>query len=509
METIIKSQPTIIVIFGATGDLTWRKLIPAFYNLHHDNMLPEKFAVLGVGHRELSNPEFRKKMHNGVDTFSRRGKTKKKEWETFEQVLSYHKGDFTSKSTYDVLGKEIKKLEKEWGAVANHIFYMAVPPIYFETITTMLGATDLASNKQKDRLVIEKPFGYDLASAKQLNDLLHSMYDEHQLYRIDHYLGKETVQNILAFRFANALFEPIWNRNYIEHVQITVSEKIGIENRGNYYELAGALRDMIQNHILQLMCLVAMEPPVSFNAEEVRNRKVDVLNAIRKIKPESVNKYAVRGQYGEGWTHGKKVVGYRHEGSVNPKSTIETYAAIKFYIDNWRWQGVPFYMRTGKRMNEATSMITIQFKNVPHQSFPTEAAGNWQPNRLVLNIQPHMDIRLRFQAKKPGLEMLLRPVDMIFDYNEEYSSGTPEAYETLLLDIMEGDSTLFMRADQVEVSWDVLMPIIKSWKDNAPDNFPNYAAGMQGPEEAEALIAKDGHNWSVPPAAPEKDKNEK
>lgn len=249
-----------------------------------------------------------------------------------------------------------------------------------------------------------------------------------------------------------------------------------------------------------------MEPPVSFNAEEVRNRKVDVMNAIRRIKPESVNKYAVRGQYGEGWTHGKKVKGYRQEPDVNEKSNVETYAAVKFYIDNWRWQGVPFYLRTGKRMNETTSMITIQFKNVPHQSFPDEAAGNWQPNRLVLNIQPHMDIRLRFQAKKPGLEMLLRPVDMIFDYNEEYSSGSPEAYETLLLDVMEGDSTLFMRADQVEASWDLLMPIIKMWKDNPATNFPNYAAGLQGPEEAEALIAKDGHNWMVPPAAPEKEK---
>ncbi|MBS1611276.1 MAG: glucose-6-phosphate dehydrogenase [Bacteroidetes bacterium] len=506
MDSIIKSQPTVVVIFGATGDLTWRKLVPAFYNLYLDGRLPDNFAIIGVGHRDISDADFRKKMHSGVDTFSRRGKSKKKEWEVFEQMLSYQRGDFTAKGTYDTVSKLIKKHEKEWGERSSHIFYMAVPPIYFETITTMLGATDMVNNRKTDRLVIEKPFGYDLDSAKQLNNLLHSMYDECQLYRIDHYLGKETVQNILAFRFANALFEPIWNRNYIEHVQITVSEKIGIENRGNYYELAGALRDMIQNHILQLMCLVAMEPPVSFNAEEVRNRKVDVMNAIRRIKPESVNKYAVRGQYGEGWTHGKKVKGYRQEPDVNEKSNVETYAAVKFYIDNWRWQGVPFYLRTGKRMNETTSMITIQFKNVPHQSFPDEAAGNWQPNRLVLNIQPHMDIRLRFQAKKPGLEMLLRPVDMIFDYNEEYSSGSPEAYETLLLDVMEGDSTLFMRADQVEASWDLLMPIIKMWKDNPATNFPNYAAGLQGPEEAEALIAKDGHNWMVPPAAPEKEK---
>jgi glucose-6-phosphate 1-dehydrogenase len=377
---------------------------------------------------------------------------------------------------------------------------MAVPPDYFEGIATKIGNSKLAENKKLSRIVIEKPFGRDFDSAKKLNDLLHNMYDESQIYRLDHYLGKETVQNILAFRFANAMFEPVWNRNYIDHVQITVSEQLGIGTRGNYYETAGALRDMIQNHILQLLCLIAMEPPVSFDADEVRNKKVDVLNAIRMIKLDEVHLHAVRGQYGPGWIEGDKVAGYRQEADVKKDSNIDTFAAVKFFIDNWRWQGVPFYLRTGKRMNETISVISLQFSPVPHQSFPTSATGNWQPNRLVLNIQPHMGIKLGFQAKRPGLEMLLSPVDMQFNYNDTYTSDsneTPEAYETLLLDIMEGDSTLFMRADQVEAAWKVVMPIINKWENNPSVNFPNYAAGMQGPEDAEALIAKDGHNWFV------------
>jgi glucose-6-phosphate 1-dehydrogenase len=438
-------------------------------------------------------------LHEGVNKFSRKGKTKKKEWDTFAQCLTYYQGEFTAKSTYSNIEKQIKQLEKKWNATAQRIFYMAVPPMYFEQIVTSIGATGMAKDKMTSRIVIEKPFGHDLDSARRLNNLLHGMFAECQIYRIDHYLGKETVQNILAFRFANALFEPIWNRNYIDHVQITVFEQLGVENRGNYYETAGALRDMIQNHILQLLCLIAMEPPVSFNADEVRNRKVDVLNALRKFKEEDVRTCAVRGQYGEGWIEGKKVKGYRQEPDVNENSTKETFAALKFLIDNWRWQGVPFYVRTGKRMNETVSAITIQFRPVPHQSFPPEAAGNWQPNRLVINIQPSMAIRLRFQAKRPGLEMLLHPVDMLFNYSESYTSGTPEAYETLLLDIMEGDSTLFMRADQVEAAWEILMPIVNSWETNPSVNFPNYAAGMQGPEDAEALSAKDGHNWIVMP----------
>lgn len=500
MEATIKVNPTIIVILGATGDLTWRKLVPALYNLYLDKWTPDDFVVIGVGHRKMTQADFSKHLREGVDKFSRRGKSKKAEWDKFSTRLNYLRGEFGAPSTYIAMEKLVKSYEKKWEAPAvNKLFYLAVPPNDFESIATSIGNLDVAKDRALSRIVIEKPFGHDLQSATNLNNLLHSLFDESQIYRIDHYLGKETVQNILAFRFANGMFEPTWNRNYIDSVQITVSEQIGVENRGNYYETAGALRDMIQNHLLQLLCLIAMEPPVSFDANEVRNRKVDVLNAVRKIRREEVHQYAVRGQYGPGWIQGKKVKGYRQEPDVAPNSTKETFAAVKLFLDNWRWQGVPFYLRTGKRMNETISVITIQFRQVPHRSFPPEATGNWQANRLILNIQPHMGIRLRFQAKRPGLQMMLHPVDMQFNYEDESPAGSPEAYETLLLDIMEGDSTLFMRADQVEAAWKVLMPVIDSWEKNPSVNFPNYDAGMQGPEDAEALIAKDGHAWTVMP----------
>lgn len=495
MEEKEKVNPSIIVIFGATGDLTWRKLIPALYNLYLDDWMPDRFQIIGIGRRDISDLQFRKHLNEGVDKFSRSGKADKKMWNAFAKNIVYSIGEISDKSTYEDIGKRIQEVESEWKVEADHIFYMAVVPDFFEVIAQKIAKTGLGKNKLRDRIVIEKPFGRDLDSARRLNDLLHGMYDEEQIYRIDHYLGKETVQNILAFRFANALFEPLWNRNYIDHVQITVSEQIGIETRGNYYETSGALRDMIQNHILQLMCLIAMEPPVSFEANEIRNRKVDVLNAVQKLKEGEIHNSAVRGQYKEGWIEGKKVKGYREEPDVAKDSNVETFAAVKLFIDNWRWHDVPFYFRTGKRMNQSTSVITIQFKHVPHRSFPPKATGNWPPNRLVMSIQPHMGIKLSFQAKRPGLEMLLNPVDMEFDYKETYSSGTPEAYETLLLDVMQGDSTLFMRADQVEAAWSILMPVINSWENNPAATFPNYTAGSQGPEDAEALIAKDGHNW--------------
>ncbi len=499
MEAGAKTNPTVIAIFGGTGDLTWRKLIPALYNLYLDNWLNNKFSIICMGRQEMANAAFIKRLKEGVDKFSRRGKTNKNQWDAFAKMIEYKKGEFDNTAVYTYLKKQITVFEKEVGYPVNKIFYMAVPPQFFELIATKIGDAGLAADKDHARLVIEKPFGTDLKSAQKLNGILQKIFDETQLYRIDHYLGKETVQNILAFRFANALFEPIWNRNYIDHVQITVAEKIGVESRGNYYEINGALRDMIQNHLLQLLCLIAMEPPVSFNADEVRNRKVDVLHALRKIKKEDVHDFAVRGQYDAGWVDGKKVKGYRQEPDVSPESHTETFAAIKFFIDNWRWSNVPFYLRTGKRMNESISVITIQFKPVPHQSFPEEATENWQPNRMVLNLQPDMGIRIRFQAKKPGLQMQLNPVDMLFNYSDTYTSGTPEGYETLLLDVIEGDATLFMRADQVEAAWEILMPILSTWQANPSVNFPNYAAGSHGPETAEALIAKDGNNWIIMP----------
>ena len=499
METNTKTSPTLITIFGGSGDLTWRKLIPAFYNLNIDGWLNDLFRIICIGRDEMKDGEFVQHLKEGVDQFSRRGKAVAKDWNAFAKLITYKAGDFTKGDLYADIKNEVTAFEKDAGVTATKIYYMAVNPQFFGNIADMLNESGLAADRNCSRLVIEKPFGTDLETAKALNKKLLSIFDEKQLYRIDHYLGKETVQNILAFRFANALFEPIWNRNYIDHVQITVSETIGVEDRGGYYDHSGALRDMIQNHVMQLLCLIAMEPPVAFDADEIRNKKADVLHAIRKIKREDVHDFAARGQYDEGWMEGEKVKGYRQEKDVPPDSCTETFAALKLFVENWRWSDVPFYIRSGKRMAQSISVITIQFKPVPHQSFPEEAVEYWQPNRMILNIQPDMGIRIRFQAKKPGLQMQLTPVDMLFNYGDTYTSGIPEGYETLLLDVIEGDATLFMRADQVEAAWEVVMPILDNWQKNPSVNFPNYAAGTNGPESAEGLIARDGKNWIIMP----------
>jgi glucose-6-phosphate 1-dehydrogenase len=499
----LRPDPTILVIFGAGGDLTWRKLVPALYNLHLDKWLPDRFAILGVDLKEMSADEFRQHLREGVDQFSRRGKAEQEAWEGFAAKISYLPADFNDKAAFEKLAGLLDQQDKDWdtpatGSRTNHIFYQATPPSLVETIVKQLGAARLCFDCDTSRLVVEKPFGHDLASARATNQMLTHELSESQIYRIDHYLGKETVQNILAFRFANALFEPIWDRRYIQHVQITVAEEVGVEHRGGYYDGAGALRDMIQNHLLQILCLVAVEPPVSFSDEEIRNKKVDVLHAIRPIPQERVHEFAVRGQYAAGWIGGKRIGAYRKEPGVDPNSSTETFAALKLFIDNWRWQDVPFYLRTGKRLPTRISEVSIQFRPAPHQSFPTSAIGDWQPNRLSIHIQPDEGILLRFQAKQPGLKMRLGPVDMRFTYNQAFKTEPPEAYETLLLDVMLGDATLFMRADQVEAAWGVVTPVLEGWEAVSPSDFPNYQAGTWGPEAAETLIARDGNSWFSP-----------
>lgn len=490
-----KLQPTIVFIFGGSGDLTYRKLIPALYNLYIDNYMPEQFHIVGVGRISFTAAAYKAHIKEGVQQFSRRKADVKDTWNKFAQHVEYNRLDLESDKTYKTLGVKIKKCEAEWGSKASVIFYMSVAPQLAPVIAQKLHAAKLCTDVARSRMVFEKPFGHDLESATALNDLLCRMFDERQIYRIDHYLGKETVQNIIALRFANALFEPIWNNHYIDHVQITAAETVSVEGRGSYYEGSGALRDMVQNHMLQLLCMMAMEAPVSFKADEIRNKKVDVLNAIRRFSKDDVHKYAVRGQYGKGWMKGAEVQSYRQEKGVAPDSGTETFAAVQFFVDNWRWKDVPFYIRTGKSLAEKATLITVHFKSAPDYAFPTEAGETWRSNRLSISIQPQMDIRLRFQAKHPGPHMVLQPVDMTFSYATEYGDHQPEAYETLLQDVIEGDATLFMRADQVEAAWQIITPILELWQTKTPVDFPNYTPGSWGPEDAEALIAKDGHHW--------------
>ena len=492
------SDPTILVIFGGMGDLTWRKLAPALYNLKVDKDLPEQFAVIGLDKIEVRIDDFRTRLRDGVDQFSRRGKTTDKEWNETTKNLSFIAGDFDDPRTYATLADCLKSQEKQWGQKAVYAFYLATPPVVMEMIVNGLGKAGLARDRRHARIVVEKPFGHDLDSAMELNHMLTHVFEESQIFRIDHYLGKETVQNILAFRFANALFEPIWDRRYIDHVQITVAEQVGVEHRGAYYEHAGALRDMIQNHLLQILCLVAMEPMISFDANEIRNKKVDVLRAIRPIQEDHVHQFAIRGQYGAGWMEGEYVPAYRDEIGCAKDSATETFAALKLFVDNWRWQDVPFYLRTGKRLRMKASEVAIQFRPVPHQSFPATATVGWRPNNLLIHIQPEEGIKMRFQAKQPGSDLRLSPVDMHFSYKETYKTSSPEAYETLLADVMNGDATLFMRDDQVEASWSIIMPILNAWETVRPVDFPNYQAGTWGPESAEVLIAQDGRSWMQP-----------
>jgi glucose-6-phosphate 1-dehydrogenase len=489
-------QPVVFIIFGGTGDLNWRKINPALYNLYLDGYFPKNFAIINSGRRDLTDDDIREKLQEGVNKFSRRGKVDKEQWSAFAEKITYQPADIMEDKSFQTFGESIKRCEEEWGEKPTVIFYMSVAAQFFSVIAEKIKKNKLAEDIAHSRIVIEKPFGHDLESSRELNNLFCRNFDEKQIYRIDHYLGKEAVQNIMAFRFANAILEPLWNRNYIEHVQISVSEQIGVGSRGGFYEGAGALRDMVQNHILQLLCLVGMEAPVSFDADEIRNKKVDVLRSMRRFKADELKHNVVRGQYGEGWVEGEEVKSYREEGDVDPESSVETFAAVKFFVDNWRWFDVPFYVRTGKRMPEKSSVITIQFRDVPHKIFPVGTSDNLRQNRLVISIQPDMSIRFQVQAKTPGVEMALNNVDMVFDYDDSFGEDkTPEAYETLLLDTMTGDQTLYMRGDQVEEAWKLLMPVLDNWESKTANDFPNYAADTWGPEAANALLARDGYHW--------------
>ncbi|MDX2066596.1 MAG: glucose-6-phosphate dehydrogenase [Fimbriimonadaceae bacterium] len=494
-------QPTVVAIFGATGDLTKRKLIPALFNLFLDHELPRQFTVVGVGRRGDA-ASFREAMREGIAKFSRRGAGDPAKWAEFATRIQYVCADFGDTRLYEELSEIIRTSEAEFSAPASRVYYLSIPPEIFERVGRGLGEAGLAQHRDRDRIVIEKPFGRDLESAEALNHQLLAHFEEKQIYRIDHYLGKETVQNILALRFGNALYEPIWNRRYVDNVQITVAEEVGVEKRGGYYETSGALRDMVQNHLLQLMCLVAMEPLVSFDADEVRNKKVDVLKAIRPLDARNRHQFSVRGQYGPGYSHGHPVAGYRQEEGVDPLSTTETYMALKLYVENWRWQNVPFYLRTGKRMARKLSQVVINFNPVPHQMFPSANSDDFEANRMIINIQPEEGISVKFQAKEPGAGMRLRTVSMDFNYEQAFDMQSREAYETLLQEVIEGDTTLFMRDDQEHYAWSLLMPLLKSYESTPPANFPNYVAGTWGPETSDVMLARDGRSWYNPNVAP-------
>jgi glucose-6-phosphate 1-dehydrogenase len=486
-------HPTTLVIFGGTGDLAKRKLLPAIYNLAHEGALPERFNLIGASRSEMSDDEYRTMARESIAQFSRR----KPSPEVLESLLGrirYVGGTFDDPSVYERLNTCAVEYDDEAGIAFNRVFYLSTAPAFFPVIVRQLGEHGLDKHENADvRVVIEKPIGTNLDEALQLNRDVLEVLDEGQVYRIDHYLGKETVQNMMAFRFANGMFEPIWNRNFIDYVQITAAEDIGIGSRAGYYDTSGALRDLVQNHMLQLLTLLCMEPPVTFSADDVRDEKVKVLHAIHPPTPDEVPEMAVQAQYGPGMSEGDEVGAYLDEDGVRENSTTETYAALRLEVDNWRWAGVPIYLRTGKRLARKVTEIAVTLKPVPHLAFKAEGSVGVQPNQLILTMQPNEGVSLSLGAKIPGTRMRIRPVNMEFLYGTSFLSESPEAYERLIMDAMRGDATLFTRDDEVEAQWTIIDPILKAWESQSGP-LPQYPAGSPGPEEADAIL-RDEHRW--------------
>ena len=490
-------DPATFVLFGATGDLAHRKVVPALFQLWRTNLLPHEFAIVGIGRRSYTDEAFRAELRTSLDQFGRVLPVEAAVWEEFAGRIRYHVGNFNEPGLYDQLVVRLDDLDRERGTAGNRLYYLATQPSAFAEIIAGLGRVGLDHEQHVGgwrRIVIEKPFGRDLTSAIRLNREVGKVFRESQVYRIDHYLGKETVRNILVFRFGNGIFEPIWHRRYVDHVQITVAESIGVENRGSFYEEAGASRDFLQNHLMQLLSLVAMEPPATFDAEALRDEKVKVLRAIEPMSPDLVAANVVRGQYGPGWVTAGQAGGYRSEPKVDPESETETYVAARLFVDDWRWAGVPFYLRAGKRLPKRATEIAIQFKQVPHALFKDSSADP-DANLLALRIQPDEGILLRFAAKVPGLGVDVRAVNMDFTYGSAFSVDSPDAYETLILDALLGDASLFTRADEVEKAWAIVDPIIDAWANGPAPEFPNYAAGSWGPAASDELLARDGRRW--------------
>jgi glucose-6-phosphate 1-dehydrogenase len=483
-------HPTTLVIFGATGDLAKRKLLPALYNLAHEGALPERFNLIGCARSEMSDDDYRKIAADSIRKFSRR-KPDDTVLNSLLENVRYVPGTFDDGKVYDRLVELVDEFDAQAGFPFNRIYYLSTAPDFFETIAAMLGLHKLDHHDDVDvRIVVEKPFGHDLASAQHLNAALLSVFEERQIYRIDHYLGKETVQNTLVLRFANGIFEPVWNRSFVDHVQITAAEEVGLEGRAGYYEHAGALRDLIQNHLLQLLMLVGMEPPVSYTADDIRDEKVKVLHAIKPPAVEQVPEMAVRAQYSRGVIGGREVPGYLEEDGVAPNSTTETFAAVRLSIDNWRWAGVPFYIRTGKALARKVTEIVVTLKPVPHLALQHEGSLGVHPNQLILSVQPNEGVSMTLMAKIPGSRMRVRPVNMEFLYGTSFLSQSPEAYERLILDTMRGDATLFARNDEVEAAWRICDPILEAWKKD-PGPLPQYPAGSPGPAEQDKILHDD------------------